>query len=64
MTESTRTVERALDILLCFTHDKPVLTLTQIAEQVELHKSTVHRLLVTLESKQFVRREGDRGYIG
>ena len=61
MAESTRAVERALDILLCFSRDEPVLTLTQIVERVELHKSTVYRLLATLESKRFVQREASNG---
>ena len=61
MVESTRAVERALDILLCFSRDEPVLTLTQIAERAELHKSTVHRLLATLESKRFVQRDEGNG---
>jgi len=59
--ESTRTVERALDILLCFNHDEPVLTLTQIGERVKLPKSTVHRLLATLESRRFVQRDEGNG---
>ena len=61
MAESTRAVERALDILLCFSRNEPVLTLTQIAERVELHKSTVHRLLATLENKRFVQRDEGNG---
>lgn len=61
MAESTRAVERALDILSCFSRDEPHLTLTQIAEHVELHKSTVHRLLATLESKRFVQRDEGNG---
>lgn len=56
MPESVRAVERALDILLCFTEDDPDLSLTQIAERVGIHKSTVHRLLSTLESRRFVNR--------
>jgi IclR family acetate operon transcriptional repressor len=52
-----RAVERALDILLCFSQDKPTLSLTQIAEQVGMHKSTIHRLLATLESRRFVVRD-------
>jgi IclR family acetate operon transcriptional repressor len=54
---SVRAVERALDILLCFSEDKPALSLTQIAEQVGMHKSTIHRLLATLESRRFVIRD-------
>ena len=61
MAESTRAVERALDILLCFSRNEPILTLTQIAERVELHKSTVHRLLATLENKRFVQRDEGNG---
>jgi DNA-binding IclR family transcriptional regulator len=37
-------------------------TLDQLAEQIEVHKSTVLRLLRTLESHHFVRREGTRYY--
>lgn len=57
MSESIRAVERALDVLLCFTSQTPELTMTQIAEQVGINKSTVHRLLVTLEGKRFVERD-------
>jgi DNA-binding IclR family transcriptional regulator len=42
---------------LCFTKETPELTMTQIAEQVRMHKSTVHRLLATLEGKRFVERD-------
>ncbi len=58
---STRTVERALDILLCFRPDEPGLTLTQIADRVEMHKSTVHRLLATLTQKHFVQYAESEG---
>jgi DNA-binding IclR family transcriptional regulator len=37
-------------------------TLDQLAEQIDVHKSTVLRLLRTLESHHFVRREGTRYY--
>lgn len=52
---TVRAVERALDILLCFTDDSD-LSLTEIAARVDLHKSTVHRLLASLEVKGFVLR--------
>ena len=61
MSQSVRAVERALDILLCFSKDKPTLSLTEIAEQVGMHKSTIHRLLATLESKRFITRDKATG---
>jgi len=39
----------------------PVLSLTQIAENVNLPKSTVHRLIATLGSKRFLIRDAARG---
>jgi DNA-binding IclR family transcriptional regulator len=57
MSGSIRAVERALDVLLCFTYQTPELTMTQIAEQVGINKSTIHRVLATLEKKRFVERD-------
>jgi IclR family transcriptional regulator, KDG regulon repressor len=54
---SVRAVERALDILLCFTAEEPVRSLSQVAESVHLSKPTVHRLLATLEKKQFIAKD-------
>jgi len=53
---TVRAVERALDILLCFTEETD-LGLTELAMRVGLHKSTVHRLLASLEGKGFVIRD-------
>ncbi|TCP53794.1 IclR family transcriptional regulator [Tumebacillus sp. BK434] len=53
---TVRAVERALDILLCFSGSDTELGLSDIAKRIGLHKSTVHRLLASLESKGFVRR--------
>jgi IclR family KDG regulon transcriptional repressor len=61
MSESVRAVDRALDVLLCFSGQTPELTMTQIAEQVGIHKSTAHRLLATLENKRFIQRDQDTG---
>ena len=61
MSESIRAVERALDVLLCFTSQTPELTMSQISEMVGINKSTVHRLFATLESKRFVEREPTSG---
>lgn len=54
---TVRAAVRALDILLCFAAADSRLGLTEIARRVDLHKSTVHRLLATLEARGFVRRE-------
>ena len=61
MSESIRAVERALDVLMCFSSQTPELTMTQISEMVEINKSTVHRLLATLEGKRFVERDAVTG---
>ncbi|SCW61491.1 transcriptional regulator, IclR family [Paenibacillus tianmuensis] len=53
---TVRAVERALDILLCFTEAED-LNLTEISTKVGLHKSTVHRLLASLEGKGFIIRD-------
>lgn len=58
---STRSVDRALDILLCFNRAEPTLTLTQIVERAGIHKSTAHRLLATLERKRFLQRVEETG---
>jgi DNA-binding IclR family transcriptional regulator len=57
MSESVRAVERALEVLMCFTSQTPELTMTQISEMVGINKSTIHRLLATLEGKRFVERD-------
>jgi IclR family KDG regulon transcriptional repressor len=57
MSESVRAVERALTVLTCFTNQTPELTLTQISERIGINKSTVHRLLATLERQHFLERD-------
>jgi len=61
LSNSVRAVERALDLLMCFSQDEPALSLTRLAEQVSVPKSTAHRLLTTLENKRFVTRNKSTG---
>jgi DNA-binding IclR family transcriptional regulator len=61
LSELVRAVDRALDILLSFTQEKPVLSLTEISEEVGMSKSTVHRLLATLQGKRFLIRNTATG---
>jgi DNA-binding IclR family transcriptional regulator len=55
---TVRAAERALDILLCFV-DEGSLGMMEIAERTGLNKSTVFRLLATLEGKGFVKRDSE-----
>jgi IclR family transcriptional regulator, KDG regulon repressor len=61
MSASIRAVDRALDVLLCFSSRTPELTMTQISELAGINKSTVHRLLATLERKRFLKRDSTTG---
>jgi len=61
LTASIRAVERALDVLLCFSRDTPQWTMTEIAERLGMNKSAVHRHLATLEKKRFVQRDPATG---
>lgn len=49
-------IERASAILGAFSPDRPELGVTELAEMLELHKSTVHRFLVNLERAGLVER--------
>ena len=50
------TVSRAADVLTLFTRiDEPTLGVTQIAQELNLSKAVVHRLLTTLAAKDYVQ---------
>lgn len=59
---STRTVERALDLLAVIC-DADGLTLSESSRAVDLSPSTALRLLRTLETRGFVRRSDDGAYL-
>ncbi|QNU25308.1 IclR family transcriptional regulator [Geobacillus zalihae] len=52
-----RTVQRAIDILYCFTLEEQELSLTEIAKKISLPKSTTTRLLATLEQNRLVVKD-------
>ena len=65
LTPPVESVRRALRILRCFGPDRPELGVTDLSRELDMHKSTVHRLLVTLEAEGFVRLvEGGRYALG
>ncbi|MEW9669545.1 IclR family transcriptional regulator [Ammoniphilus sp. 3BR4] len=57
--ESLRTVQRALDILGCFSVEQAELSLTEIANMISLAKSTTTRLLLTLEQNGYVVKNSE-----
>lgn len=63
---TVRAVDRALDILLCFSRSNDGLTLSDVTREVHLHKSTVYRLLMSLQQKGFVRKhpQSDKYLLG
>lgn len=58
---TTQSVDRALTVLSCFNLERPELSLTEIAQSLELHPSTVHRLLKTMEVGGYVERDPRSG---
>lgn len=49
-----RVVERAMQVLIALGEESP-LGITELANRLGLHKSTVHRIMVTLASRDFVK---------
>ena len=55
--EGTQAVLRAIGLLKTFSHDRPALSLAQLAEARGLSRTTAHRLLAALESEELVARD-------
>jgi DNA-binding IclR family transcriptional regulator len=55
-----RSVSRALEILACFSQNRPELSLNEICELTSLPKPTIFRLLSVLEAARFVERCPDK----
>jgi DNA-binding IclR family transcriptional regulator len=58
---SVEAVERAIDVLMAFTHAEPELTLSQIVNRTKLPKSTVFRLLATLRARHLCQLDPATG---
>jgi len=56
-----RSVEKAIAILKAFTIEKPELSVTELSQELALHKSTVSRLLTTLEKGGLVQQNPETG---
>lgn len=60
--QTLSSVRNALRLLKRFSADEPVLGVSDLARQLNVAKSTTHRLLSTLASEGFVRRTDDGRY--
>lgn len=55
--ESTvKSIERALMILDCFTKQRPSLSLVEISKMIDMYPSTASRIISTLESMGYLKR--------
>src|SRR5215472_894540 len=57
--KSVRAVDRAIDILKCFSTDKPSMSVIELQKKVRLSRPTLYRLLHTLTAKGLVRADGE-----
>jgi DNA-binding IclR family transcriptional regulator len=55
------TADRAIDVLLLFDERRPVLPATEIAQELEMSRSTTYRYLQTLRSYGFLEEVPSRG---
>ncbi|MEM1506208.1 IclR family transcriptional regulator [Domibacillus sp. 8LH] len=56
-----QSVERALKILDLFDERDRELTITEISKRMNLHKSTVHSLLKTLQVQRYIKQDDETG---
>ena len=63
-TSVLQSVQKGLHILKLFTIEKPVWRLTEIANTLQLNKSTVSRLVSDLEAEGFLHKEGKKYSLG
>ena len=57
----TRSIERALDILECFSERNTELRIVEICKMVGLSKSTTHRTMSTLENRGYLIQDQETG---
>lgn len=61
MSKRIQVLERAMNLLAAFDENHQEMGVTELADQVGLHKATVHRILRTLEEGGFIQQNGDNG---
>ncbi|WP_426302352.1 IclR family transcriptional regulator [Arthrobacter sp. R-11] len=58
-TRGASVIVNAIAVLRCFTTEEPMLGVTEIANRIGMHKSTVSRILATFEQENLVERDAD-----
>lgn len=54
-------IDRAAQVLDCFTFDQTEISVSEIATRTGLHKSTAHRILMALEYNDLIRQNQETG---
>ena len=57
MPETSKTVSNALSVLSCFSRSEPVLTASELARRLKLARTSVIRLLATLERFGYIEKK-------
>jgi len=60
-TDIINSIDRALDILLLLYKEQKEMGISDISRSLDVYKSTVHRTLMTLENKGFVKQNEENG---
>jgi DNA-binding IclR family transcriptional regulator len=55
-------IDRALEVLCCFSNERPEWGVSDLAEYLGFYKSTIHRFLANFEQVGLVERTPDRRY--
>lgn len=57
--ENMRAINRAIDVLECFAGQRGALSIGEIEKRAKLSRPTLYRILSTLISRNFIRKDGD-----
>jgi IclR family pca regulon transcriptional regulator len=58
----SQSLERGLAVLCCFTPERPVLGIAEIAEELGMSRSTTHRYAITLMALGYLEQDASRKY--
>src|SRR5271166_653442 len=58
----SQSLERGLAILACFTPQRPVLGIADIADELDMSRSTTHRYVITLTALGYLEQGAQRKY--